>query len=293
MEWDQPLTEQDLQAIDAALQSATSSFRNKKQRRTPDARDDAVISDPPKALRRLPSSILALQHPNPLLSPCQAVNVRMRYPALKFGGSILYSRTAMEVEKAAEELLKNLEAGKRDSGQVALGLDIEWRPTFKRGVSPGKVAVMQICVDTSHCHVMHIFHSGITRSLQFLLEDPILLKVGVGIANDAVKVFKDYNVSIKAVEDLAYLAKQKLGGDPQKWRSLSSLTEMLISKELQKPNKIRLGNWETDSLSQAQLEYAATDAFASWHLYQVLKGLSNTEEVAPDKGIEDLKGVTS
>lgn len=39
----------------------------------------------------------------------------------------------MEVEKAAEELLKNLEAGKRDSGQVALGLDIEWRPTFKRG----------------------------------------------------------------------------------------------------------------------------------------------------------------
>jgi hypothetical protein len=36
---------------------------------------------------------------------------------------------------------------------------------------------MQICVDTSHCHVMHIFHSGITQSLQFLLEDPIILKV--------------------------------------------------------------------------------------------------------------------
>ncbi|KAE8076340.1 hypothetical protein FH972_014998 [Carpinus fangiana] len=227
MEWnvDEPLTEQDLQAIDAAFQAATSSFRKKKQRRTP----DAVISDPPMAVRRLPSSLLALQHPNPLLSPCQAANERTRYPALKFRGRIVYSRTATEVEKAAEELLKNLEAEKRESGQVVLGFDIEWRPSFRRGVSPGKAAIMQICADTSHCHVMHIFHSGITQSLQFLLEDPIILKVGLGIASDAGKVFKDHNVSIKAVEDLSYLANQKLG--PKKW-SLASLTEMLISKEV-------------------------------------------------------------
>ncbi|XP_059447969.1 3'-5' exonuclease isoform X2 [Corylus avellana] len=231
---DEPLTEQDLQAIDAAFQSATSSFRKKKQRRTP----DAVISDPPMAARRLPRSLRALQHPNPLLSSCQAVNERTRYPALKFGGRIVYSRTATEVEKAAEELLKNLEAQKRESGQVVLGLDIEWRPSFRRGVSPGKAAIMQICVGTSHCHVMHIFHSGITQSLQFLLEDPIILK-------------------------------------------------------LEKRSKIRLGNWETNFLSKEQLEYAATDAFASWHLYQVLKGLSNREEeVAHDKGIKDLEGVT-
>lgn len=59
----------------------------------------------------------------------------------------------------------------------------------------------------------------------------IAAQVGAGIANDAVKVFKDYNVSIKAVEDLSYLANQKLDGDPRKW-SLASLTEMLISKEV-------------------------------------------------------------
>ena len=39
--------------------------------------------------------------------------------------------------------------------------------------------------------------------------------------------------------------------------------------QLQKPNKIRLGNWEVDVLSKEQLQYAATDAFASWQLYQV------------------------
>lgn len=42
---------------------------------------------------------------------------------------------------------------------------------------PGKAAVMQICANTSLCHVMHIFHSGITPSLQFLLEDSKLVKV--------------------------------------------------------------------------------------------------------------------
>lgn len=52
---------------------------------------------------------------------------------MKFGGRILYSQTSIEVEKAAKELLKNLELEKRESGQVVLGLDIEWRPTFKKG----------------------------------------------------------------------------------------------------------------------------------------------------------------
>ena len=57
------------------------------------------------------------------------------------------------------------------------------------------------------------------------------VQVGVGIANDAVKLFKDYNVSIKGVEDLSFHANQKLGGDPQKW-SLASLTEILVSKQV-------------------------------------------------------------
>lgn len=56
-------------------------------------------------------------------------------------------------------------------------------------------------------------------------------QVGIGICNDAVKVYKDYSVSIKAAEDLSSLANEKLGGDPQKW-SLGSLTKMLISKEV-------------------------------------------------------------
>ena len=58
----------------------------------------------------------------------------MRYPAMKFGGQILYSRTSIEVEKAARELLQSLEAEKREVDRVIIGFDIEWKPSFTTGL---------------------------------------------------------------------------------------------------------------------------------------------------------------
>ncbi|KAJ6691219.1 POLYNUCLEOTIDYL TRANSFERASE RIBONUCLEASE H-LIKE SUPERFAMILY PROTEIN-RELATED, partial [Salix koriyanagi] len=260
LDWDQPLTDQELEAIDAIEASFQSS--------TPSS-NGIQVHKRIKNLQKLDANcpILFFLSPNLFsLSPCQG-NVKMRYPAMKFGGQILYSRTSIDVEKAARELLQSLEAKKEEMDRVIIGFDIEWKPSFTKGVLPGKAAVMQICASNSLCHVMHIFHSGITRSLQFLLEDSTVVKAGIGIGGDRVKVFRDYNVSVKSVEDLSYLANQKLGGEPKTW-GLQALTETLVCKELQKPNRIRLGNWEVDVLSKEQLQYAATDAFASWQLYQ-------------------------
>ncbi|KAM2087431.1 hypothetical protein EV1_031320 [Malus domestica] len=293
---DDPFTEEDLQAIEAAFEAATSSLPKKRSSSPEDDGPDHKTQQrrqSQSARRRLPNSVLALQHPNAfLLSPCrQAANARMKYPVMMFGGEIKYSRTAVEVEKAALEILKNFQAKKKAVGQNAIGFDIEWKPTFKRGVPPGKAAVMQICGGTSCCYVMHIVHSGIPRSLQLLLEDSSILKVGVGIANDCLKVFKDYNVSTKAVEDLSYLAKRKVVEGLQNW-GLASLTEKLICKELLKPNKIRLGNWEAKFLSKDQLQYAATDAFASWYLYEVLLGLPDAEKDTARNQSEELRAVS-
>lgn len=265
-DWAQPITEEELEAIEAAIQSATSSITLKKQRLISSKHDEVV--DTSTVRRRLPDSIIRHGHSPALsLSSCPA-NSKMRYPAMKFGGQIVYSRTYIEVENAAIELLKIVSSKQKETGRVILGFDIEWKPTFTKGVSPGKAAVMQICEGTTHCYVMHIIHSGITQSLKVLLEDSASVMVGAGVGNDAVKVFKDHRVSVKSFEDLSDLANKKLGGDPRKW-SLESLTEMVTCKQLQKLSKIKLGNWEADVLSKEQLQYAATDAYASWYLYQV------------------------
>ncbi|GFQ04281.1 werner syndrome-like exonuclease [Phtheirospermum japonicum] len=285
-DWDYPLTDEDLRAIDSAFRSAAAPKRHALSGR--DDEDGGSAGSPPKTRRRLPDSLFVFQHQQNndnsnnstfSFSPCSknrfsrgsSSSHLSTFQEIKFGGRIIYSRTVEEVERAAKELLDFVEAKKRKEGQCILGLDIEWRASFRRGVAPGKAAVMQICGDNSCCHVLHIIHSGIPKNLQTLLEDCTSLKVvGVCIANDAAKVLQDHNVSINSLGDLSDLANQKLSGDPKKW-SLSSLTEMLICRKLPKPNKIRLGNWEVDVLSMDQIKYAATDAYVSWYLYQVLK----------------------
>lgn len=257
-----PLSEEDLEAIDATLQSSLPKSNN------------ITSHSPPR--RCLPSSLVALQLPPSLSFSCSQGSSKMRLPVIKFSGQIMYSRTFDDVEKSVTKFLKKLEEKKRKMLQIAIGFDIEWRPTFKRGVPPGKVAVMQICADPSHCLVLHLIHSGIPQNLQLLLEDSTILKVGAGIGGDAAKISRDCSISIKGVEDLSFHANQKLGGGLHKW-GLASLTEKLLSKQLKKPSEIRLGNWETPFLSKEQLEYAATDAFVSWFLYQTIKDLPDAQ----------------
>ncbi|MQL71294.1 hypothetical protein Taro_003626 [Colocasia esculenta] len=221
-----------------------------------------------------------------VLSPpsCRRVDLEVKYPLMSFGGRIVYGRTVSEVEKATRQLLEIIKSKKENLEKISMGFDLEWRPTFRRGEIPRKVAVMQICVDTSHCFVLHIIHSGIPSILKSVLEDSSYVKVGVAIAGDALKMLKDYCVQVAPLDDLSSFANLKLGGTHKTW-SLSSLTEMLTCKQLAKPKKIRLGNWEVDMLSRDQLHYAATDAFASWYLYEVLRSVT-------DEGSKELSWCT-
>ncbi|KAK4435835.1 Werner Syndrome-like exonuclease [Sesamum alatum] len=289
--WDYPLTDEDLRAIDSAFAAAASAPPSKRHALSYSDDDNSSVQSPPKTRRRLPDSLFVFQQQQNnnrsslFFSPCSrnrfhrsGNNSHMSpFREIKFGGRTIYSRTVEEVERAAEELLQFVEVKRRKEGQCIFGLDIEWRPTFRRGVAPGKAAVLQICGENSCCYVLHIIHSQIPKSLQRLLEDQTSLKVGVAIANDAAKILQDYNISIKTLEDLSDLANRKFGGEPKRW-SLSTLTEMLTCRQLPKPNKIRLGNWEVEVLSQEQLNYAATDAYISWYLYQALKNLPDPPE---------------
>ncbi|KAJ4956282.1 hypothetical protein NE237_013065 [Protea cynaroides] len=268
-DWDQPINQEELDAIEAAFKHADTSSSVKRRR---SSSSDAV--EVRCNSRRLPSSLVRCQQIPPLdgyeKENCSITTVdslgpkigrwnpvrdsyqakaKVRYPTMNFGGRIAYCRTVLEVEKATMELFEIIETKKKNMDHVPLGFDIEWRPIFRRGFAPRKAAVIQICGDSSNCYVMHIIHSGIPPILQTLLEDLTSLKVGICIANDANKIFKDYNVHVKPLEDLSSLANLKVGGLARKW-SLSSLTEMLTCKELEKPDKIRLGNWEADVLSR-------------------------------------------
>lgn len=56
------------------------------------------------------------------------------FPAMRFGGRILYSKTASEVDRRAMQLLKVLDTKRDHSGRAFIGFDIEWRPSFRKGI---------------------------------------------------------------------------------------------------------------------------------------------------------------
>ena len=56
----------------------------------------------------------------------------IRLTEMKFIGPIYCnSKTANDVDRAAIELSKFVEARKREREKIALGLNIKWKPTFK------------------------------------------------------------------------------------------------------------------------------------------------------------------
>uniref|UniRef100_A0ACD5ZSP3 Uncharacterized protein n=1 Tax=Avena sativa TaxID=4498 RepID=A0ACD5ZSP3_AVESA len=262
--WDAE-AEAELQAIEAAYAAESA-----KRRRLPDWSNTAVTPAAPFRPRHIPAPSAA--SPSSVLPPptCRG-HVRASHQQVAFSGKIVYCRTPSEVEKATAEILCKIDRMKA-SGPVSLGFDLEWRPFPRRGEPPCKVALMQICMDKTHCYLMHIIHSGVPPILKSLLEDSSSVKVGVCIDNDARKMFNDYDIRVQPLNDLSIIANVKLAGPQKRW-SLAALTEMITCKELPKPSNIRMGNWETSVLSKQQLQYAATDAYISWYLYEVLRSL--------------------
>ncbi|XP_037475160.1 Werner Syndrome-like exonuclease isoform X1 [Triticum dicoccoides] len=264
--WDAE-AEAELQAIEAAYAAESA-----KRRRLPDWSKTPAAPAPVRPRPNPAPAAASASSPSWVLSPptCQG-SVKARYQQVAFSGKIVYCRTAIEVEKATREIVRKIESMKA-SGQVSLGFDLEWKPFPRRGEPPCKVALMQLCMDKTHCYLMHIIHSGVPPILKSLLEDSSSVKVGVCIDNDARKMFNDYEVRVQPLMDLSTVANVKLAGPYKRW-SLAALTEMITCKELPKPGNIRMGNWESFVLSKKQLEYAATDAYISWYLYEVLRSL--------------------
>lgn len=271
-DWDDD-AEEELRAIEIAYAATKrkSSETSAQRRRLPDWGNGASEIVHCISNVDIPSGSSCLRDELYTFSPTPCrVNLKLKHPVFAFDGRTVYSRTLVEVERSTIEIFDKIEHLKHNADEISLGFDIEWRPFFKTGQTPRKAAVLQICMDSSDCYVMHIIHSGVPLMLKSLLEDPSSSKVGIGIGGDATKISRDYNVCVTPLVDLSKYANRKLGGAPKNW-GLSSLTEALTCKELLKPYKIRLGNWEASELSKQQIHYAATDAFASWYLYQILK----------------------
>lgn len=179
-------------------------------------------------------------------------------PQVLFTGRIIVITSEKKAEKAVDFLLK----------QSILGVDTETRPVFRKGQSY-KVSLLQVATHDT-CFLFRLNILGITLSIKRLLENTETKMIGLSWHDDLLALHKRSDFKKGNFIDL-----QDIVGDLGiKDLSLQKLYANLFRQKISK--RQRLTNWNNETLSEKQKQYAATDAWACIQLYEEIMRLKES-----------------
>jgi len=167
----------------------------------------------------------------------------------KYNGETILVDTDAELEKACSEIEKC----------SIIGIDTETKPSFRKG-QMNTVALLQISTDKK-AYIVRLKKVKMSKRLADIFSNEAIKKIGIAIFDDLKDLKKIIPFTDKSVVDLNLLAP-KLGFESIGAKKLSALVlGIRISKRQQ------VSNWELEQLSQAQIDYAATDAWICREIY--------------------------
>lgn len=167
----------------------------------------------------------------------------------KFNGVITLVDTDEALEKACSEIAQC----------AIIGIDTETKPSFKKGII-NTVALLQIATDKK-AYIIRLKKVSMTGQLAGIFANKEIKKIGIAVFDDLKDLKKLHPFKDESVVDLNLLAP-KLGFESIGAKKLSALVlGIRISKRQQ------VSNWELENLSQAQIDYAATDAWICREIY--------------------------
>ena len=179
--------------------------------------------------------------------------------AARFGGRIVIVDKVEDVEAAYNDL----------KSHTMIGFDTETRPSFRAGVSY-KVGLLQLSTPDT-CYLIRLSHIRLDNRILKILGSRQILKVGADVSGDIRALHALRNFNADGFVDLQVEASR--WGIEEK--SLRKLSAIVLNKRVSKAQ--RLSNWEAESLTPQQQEYAATDA---WICPEILKELQRVEPKA-------------
>jgi hypothetical protein len=247
---------------------------------------EAEAMRPEKKKRKLPASLSYVSTPGATTSQghLQVPPPLALARPLAFKGSTQLAKTEAEAVWLMGKILLDK--------PLTVGFDVEWRVSYETGFPPRKIALIQICYrlaggDLQHpsistdgsdclCLIFQLFHCGVPTVLSKWLSNSSVIKAGANIGGDACKLKADYGVDLGHAVDLGALAREQggkmLSSFQHKGFGLSDMLNEVTGGKmmLSKPGNIRTGDWEVKDLAESQVRYAATDAFASLLVYELL-----------------------
>lgn len=184
----------------------------------------------------------------------------------------------LEIEAFPGEIIliqdqKDLRRMESDLGsQKFIGFDTETRPAFRRGVSYD-VSLLQLSTrDTAY--LIRLNELGFPIQAKALLENANIVKVGAAVRDD-IKALKkrDPNFTPESFFDLNEELR-RVGFLNVGVRNLSA---MVLGIRISKSEQV--SNWEAPALTEKQLLYAATDAWACLEIFLKLYRQGYLDEI--------------
>lgn len=143
-----------------------------------------------------------------------------------------------------------------------LGFDTETRPAFKKG-KRYPTALLQLA-SNDKVYLFQLQKLTEFAALQSLLNNKAVIKVGAAIRDDIRKLNHYFPVKRDSFLELQEWIKEFGIEDI----SLKKMTAIVLGFRISKGQQV--SNWEADPLEEAQLRYAATDAWVSLKIYEKL-----------------------
>lgn len=175
------------------------------------------------------------------------------FPVYTFNGEIIVIDHKDKIEAAVKDL----------SSYPCIGFDTETKPAFKKGVTH-QIGLLQLATDR-RVYLFRLNKCGFPKTLQALLANEEIMKIGVGIRDDIKGLRRLSNFTPASFLDLQIFARA-FGIEEM---SFSKLMSIIFSVKISK--RQRTSNWEAPRLTSAQVHYAATDAWGALKMYEALK----------------------
>ena len=167
----------------------------------------------------------------------------------KYEGTICLVVSAQDLKQAIQVIRR----------EQVVGLDTETKPTFRKGQFhlPCLVQVATASV----AYLFQLKRMEFSGTLTEVLENPALIKAGIGLADDLKNLKKVFPFKPQNIIDLSLVAQRQ----GIKQSSVRSLAGQLLGFRITKSSST--SNWASPRLTPKQIVYAATDAWVCRELF--------------------------
>ena len=151
-------------------------------------------------------------------------------------------------------------------GATALGFDTESKPTFaKFEASTGPHIVQLSTLDRAY--IFQLEDAECRRAVAVLLQARQVVKAGFGLGDDRRRIMGKLGIDLQGVLDLNTVFRER---GYRKDMGVRGAVAVMFDRRFIKSKKASTSNWANPHLSDAQLIYAANDAYAALRVFNAL-----------------------